>query len=208
MVKIFSFDPGLAHGAMLLCEWDIRPDAMILSNWGITYQYSKKQKNNLSMKSSSTELFHFFRNLRVEMLKQAGNLGGGTLTGYNIVSDFDMTSVHWHTRKQQIVKLAQLMGYLQRGFHEMGAITGTITPSQIRRWLLLKPSAGKEEVHQAFNEWMESAAFIDDALPSAYHLINNNKSDQKDRDLLDCLVLNTFAAWVHRSKLINSQKII
>lgn len=200
---IFGFDPGLAHGAMVFCSYMMSPTGYHIQEFQVVFQYNKKSEYRLKMDSPVGDFARFFHHLRSCMIKALGP--DRRWLSVQVLADFDQNSVHFHTQKKQVVKLAQFLGYLQRGFHELGTSTGSITPGKIRQWLSLKPSASKDEVHLAFTRYIESQD--DEYSKKILSDILEMPNDRTDRDILDSFIIAHFGAWVaYRKKYVGGGK--
>lgn len=203
-IRIIGADLGLNHGELIFFEFEVGPafshDEPELSviHWDVVYSYNKKSQDSLKLTSTVSEISELCRNISVAI---RNTFNGKTTLGVQIAADFDQTSVHWRTRKQQVVKLANYLGYLQRTVHELGISTISITPAEIRKWLGLAPSATKEEVHKHFVYHIRN----NPSLKNTWRLIE--ESDNKQQDRRDSFVLSVFLAEAQLQKVAGGSNV-
>jgi len=137
-IATYGFDPGLGHGAILHCVWELTEKSHKLVACETVSAWIKKDKNPLNRlhaKSTPLEISQFVHKILPMFSKPAISVG----------IEYDPNSVYWRTQKSQIVTLAFMLGALCHGLQSMGLPTIFIKPHQVKSAFGILPKETKDQ---------------------------------------------------------------
>jgi len=198
-LRIFGLDPGLSHGALVACKFNMTRQGPVLSEFQLVHRWDKRKKKmkakSLSINSSLGDIAKFTFEM-MNSLQHELNLD--EWIGSPLAIDYDQNSVYYRTRRAQVVKLGEVIGYLSRSFHDLLISPVHITSREIRSWLDLPLKSSKDDVHEAFRIFL-----IEFSLDSSLDVLESGVLKDTHGDLLDAFILCHFL--VRATSIVQSQ---
>lgn len=193
-IKTLGLDAGLRHGALVSTEFLVTLNKahddinLKLMDHEILYTWDKKSPFSLSQEASGNQISALCLELVRAIASQGVMIKNGAIKRQNIsiALDWDPMSIHWASRKLQMVKMSYFIGYISSMLQMHGYPVVYISPANARELLGLPPRSEKSILWNKIQPIPGVSTFME--VPQVV------KDISKEGDLMDAFLLSYLIA--------------